>query len=194
LKGFIASLTSLIPFLQPYPAWVKGIFAGWILFTAFVLICLLFFRPSPNKPKLAISMLGANVFIPEAEDVKDKFTGIAIESRVWNTGSPSIISKWSLKILPSGSQPVLAQFTKMPDQLSIKGQFNNRELTAAMSLEDKTSSKKVTSDPVQGTLLFYVPLEQKTVIAPTTSWELSANDVFGHKTSTKKIMGDWLSR
>lgn len=194
MKGFITGLTSMIPFLQIYPAWVKIIVAVWVIFTAVVLICLLFFRPTLNKPKLAISMLGANVFIPEADDVRDNLTGIAIEARVWNTGTPSTVTKWSLKILPSGSQPVLAQFTKMPEQLSIKGQFNNAQLTAAMSLETKTSFNNVTSELVQGMLLFYVQLPKKIAIAPTTLWELTAADVLGHEVTTSQTVGDWLTR
>lgn len=45
-------LTVAIPFLAPYPVWVKASVAGWLVFTVVVLIMLLFFRPVPSPVSL----------------------------------------------------------------------------------------------------------------------------------------------
>jgi hypothetical protein len=41
---FLKRFGEFIPFLEPYPPWVKGIVAAWILLTAVMFVCLLFFR------------------------------------------------------------------------------------------------------------------------------------------------------
>ena len=48
LKKFVAVFNLLIPFLEPYPPWVKALISVWILLTALTVICLLFCR-SPQK-------------------------------------------------------------------------------------------------------------------------------------------------
>jgi hypothetical protein len=48
MDKFIKAITSVAPFLAPYPPWVKGAFALWILATAFLLIGLVLGRPSAS--------------------------------------------------------------------------------------------------------------------------------------------------
>lgn len=44
LKRNLEDLASLIPLLEPYPLWVKGLVGGWILLSAILIIALLFFK------------------------------------------------------------------------------------------------------------------------------------------------------
>ena len=52
-KKIVEWLTVHIPFLAPYPVWVKASVAVWFLFTAAVLVMLLFFRPAPAPASVA---------------------------------------------------------------------------------------------------------------------------------------------
>jgi len=45
MKKFIENIIALIPFLSPYPFWVKVLIAIWIILLAIILISLLFARP-----------------------------------------------------------------------------------------------------------------------------------------------------
>ena len=49
MKKALDTLIAVIPSLSSYPAWVKGIVGFWILFTAIVLIILLFTRPQEKR-------------------------------------------------------------------------------------------------------------------------------------------------
>lgn len=49
LKKFVSAFNLIIPFLEPYPTWVKAVIGGWILLTAFIVICLLFCRTPKEK-------------------------------------------------------------------------------------------------------------------------------------------------
>lgn len=49
-KSKLETLFSLVPFLEPYPAWVKIIICCWIVLTAVLIMCILFTRPSSKKP------------------------------------------------------------------------------------------------------------------------------------------------
>jgi hypothetical protein len=48
MDKLIKAISSVAPFLAPYPPWVKGAFALWILATAFLLIGLVLGRPSSS--------------------------------------------------------------------------------------------------------------------------------------------------
>lgn len=53
MKDFINNFFALIPFLEPYPNWVKILLSVWIVLSSVALISLLFFRsdkPSTTKP------------------------------------------------------------------------------------------------------------------------------------------------
>ena len=52
-KSKLEALFSLVPFLEPYPVWVKLIICGWIVLTAVLAICLLFARPPSKDEPLA---------------------------------------------------------------------------------------------------------------------------------------------
>lgn len=67
---------------------------------------------------MMVSMLGGNVFVPDAPDMKDRLTGIQINARIWNVGSPSVATEWSLMVVPQGMLPVIAQLTEAPELLT----------------------------------------------------------------------------
>lgn len=52
-KSKLEALFSLVPFLEPYPAWVKIIICCWIVLTAVLFMCILFTRPSSKNEPLA---------------------------------------------------------------------------------------------------------------------------------------------
>ncbi len=92
MKSFISLLSSAIPFLAPYPFWVKSIVAVWIILTAIMVICLLFTRPSKfqaeknNTPeitrKVSVDKInGGNIYQAGGDiNIDSKSTKITIDS------------------------------------------------------------------------------------------------------------------
>lgn len=144
-----------------------------------------------QKTEFHLSMSGGNVFIPD--EWPDR-TGIGLDAEIWNTGAPSIVTSWSMRITPNGGQPVIAQPTKMPNVLSATGEFNSARLLAANSLELKTKQTPVGITPVSGVLLFYVSLPKNIVSANDTSWELTAKDIYEKEVRVSHLVGDWQQR
>ncbi|MFZ1961928.1 MAG: hypothetical protein WAU78_00405 [Roseiarcus sp.] len=147
--------------------------------------------PTPQHPELRIAMSGANVFVP---DKIPGVTGIGLDAKIWNTGALSIVTVWSLVVIPNGAKPVVAQLTQMPNVLTANGPFNSARLLAGNSLEAKTKDTTVGDEPVSGVLLFYVQLPQDVVVAPNTVWTLIAKDAFEKETQISQLMGDWIQR
>jgi hypothetical protein len=142
---------------------------------------------------LRLSMLGGDVFIPHAPDLRT-YTGIEIDAEVWNTGAPSAVVKWALMVIPEGKPPVSGQLTIIPKSLSLTGQYNNDVIYGADALDQKTRAKPVSTTPIVGKLLFYVHLEKSVVVAPSTRLELSATDIDERETTVSQVMGEWLQR
>lgn len=150
--------------------------------------------PSPReKPELRLSMSGGNVFVPGTADM-DTLTGISIGASVWNTGSSTVATGWSLAVIPRGTTPLMAQHTTIPDQLRLGGPNVSAVIRASESLATKTSQSMITAVPVEGKLLFYVHLPKSKVIDPATRLQLSVRDIYGVETMIEQIMGNWLSR
>jgi len=91
------------------------------------------------KPNLKLSMYGANVFIPEAPDVRSKLTGIALNVKVWNIGGPTVVTEWNLFITAPGTVPVVAQLTRVPAHLRLGGPVNSAVIQGSDDLEPKTA-------------------------------------------------------
>jgi hypothetical protein len=150
--------------------------------------------PSPaQKPNLHLSMSGGNVFVPGAPDLRGSLTGIAINAKVWNTGNPSVATEWGLAVIPKGQIPVVAQLTKIPDQLTVGGQYNSVVIRASDALDARTAKEPI-SNPEDGILLFYVKLPKSVVVDPATQLELSVKDIYGTETVVRQLMGNWLQR
>jgi hypothetical protein len=146
---------------------------------------------APLRPELRLMIQGANVFIP---DLQPTWTGIGVDARIWNTGKPSIVTGWSMTIIPNGKPPIVAQLTQMPNVLTAHGPFNSSRLLAENSLELKTKDTPVETMPVSGALLFYVALLKDIVQASDTKWEIVANDIYEKETRVSHLVGDWLQR
>jgi len=92
LKNIISFLSSAVPFLAPYPIWIKSIVAIWIILTAIMLICLFFGQPSKlqteakNVPEITQKVLvdkinGGNVYQAGGDiNINTKSTDTAIDS------------------------------------------------------------------------------------------------------------------
>jgi hypothetical protein len=147
-----------------------------------------------TSPDFKLSILGGIVFIPDQDSA---LTGIAIEVRIRNSGTPSIATDWSMLVhLPRNDRIIAAQLTKPPPVLTLNGPAGKVLLHASESIEDKVASKPMRAGdpPVQGWLLFYLTLPKPDVIAPDTILEIRVEDFSGHVFSKKQRMGDWLQR
>ncbi len=151
-------------------------------------------KKAARQPNLMLSMIGGNVFTPDAKDVRDRLTGIGLSAKVWNTGTPSIATEWLLFVIPKNETPVIAQLTEIPESLRISGPINSTVIRASDSLQAKTKITPVQATPVEGTLLFYVAMKREIVLSPSTRLELIVKDIDGRETKATKIMGDWLQR
>ncbi len=91
MNNFINLLSSAIPFIAPYPIWIKSIVAAWIILTAIMVICLLFGRTSKlqnnnNSPditqKVSIDKTnGGNVYQAGGDiNINNKSTDITIDT------------------------------------------------------------------------------------------------------------------
>lgn len=150
--------------------------------------------PAPSKPALRIAMAGGNVFVPEAPGLNDRFTGIAIETRLWNTGKPSVATSWSLVVVPQGHIPVVGQLTKIPETLRLGGEFNSTIIRASDALDVKALTTPASEIPMQGTLLFYLEMPKNLVVDKGTRLELSVKDIYGQETVIKQEVREWIQR
>jgi len=177
------------------PSWVtlSGIAIGLVLFGVGLGLVIADQRGwgEPARPELHVKLLGANVFIP---DQWPSVTGIGLQTRVWNTGALSIVTDWTLKVIPNGKQAVVAQLTEMPNVLTATGEISTGILRAEDSLEKKTRTAQVGITPVDGTLLFYIPLPRDVVRANDTTWELTAKDIYEKETAVSQLLGNWIGR
>ncbi|HVI28317.1 hypothetical protein [Hansschlegelia sp.] len=145
-----------------------------------------------SKPEIRLNLLGGNIFNPAMAPWKDQICGVALDVRVWNTGSPSIITEWGLVIVSRGNTPIIAQLTKMPEQLTTTGEYNGAILRAADALDTKTAFNEVGRGVVEGILLFYARIKRDELEHPDTRLELYAKDAYERETKAVIRMGQWL--
>ncbi len=143
------------------------------------------------KPDIKLAMVGANVFEPDMASVHG-MTGIALNAKIWNTGSPSVATDWSLFVLTKNTPPIRAQLTGIPDSLRVGGPVNSIVIRSSDSLEEKTKLIDLTQIPVYGYLLFYVKMKRQVVLSQGTIFELCVKDIFGKETKIEQRMSDWL--
>jgi hypothetical protein len=146
---------------------------------------------SARRPELHLAVSGGGIFIPDGDP---SLTGINLNARVWNTGAPSIVTAWSLRVIPNGQAGVSAQLTTMPNVLSASGPVNSARILGADSLEVKAAGSPVGITPVSGSLLFYVRLPMKVVKDGGTIFEIVARDIYEKETVVVQLIGDWLQR
>lgn len=143
-----------------------------------------------SRPNLHLAVDGGNIFTaPDAG-----WTGIGVNARVWNTGSPRIAGGWAMTITPRGGVTVRAQLTKIPASLIATGPFNTATIKASDSLSDKAQAAPIGEIPISGILLFYTVLPKAIVEAPDTVWTIAVKDAYGRESSVNQRVGDWLQR
>ena len=151
--------------------------------------------PSVARPDLKLSLLGGNVFVPGLPDMRERFTGIALNVRVRNAGAPSIAVDWRLFVVPQGGSPVQAQLTQIPEVLRLGGEFNSVVVRSSDDLHVTAARDPIpTGRAMEGTLLFYVPLPKPVVDAPSTRLELSVRDINGSESVATQLQSDWVHR
>lgn len=141
----------------------------------------------PTRPNVGLHIDGANIFVP---DENTSMTGIALNAKVWNAGSDTILIDWDLRILPADAPAVAAQITIMPPLISMQ---HGEPIKGSESLLDRLGSRPVPSTPLEGILLFYAKIPKQLVIDPDTVIELCARDIHSNSFTFKHRMGDWLS-
>jgi hypothetical protein len=90
-----------------------------------------------------------------------------------------------------GQEPANASFLHIPDKITLSGE-DRRVATSKDDLDLRTSETPVSTTPMNGELSFLTTLPLEVLKRGTTTYELTATDVFGHE-STKAVVGDdWL--
>jgi hypothetical protein len=197
--ALIFGLWSLAPETSPKPptwAFLLGIWFGALLIGLAIGLLIGDRRRllRPEAPDFRLSIEGANVFDSDATDMRDRYSGIALNVTIWNTGAASRAMDWNLFVVPQGIEPVLAQFAQIPEVLRLGGQYNSVVIRRSEALDLKTKNTPLETAPVEGVLLFYVPLKKEMVQAPTTRWELVVKDMYGKESKVTRLIGDWAQR
>ena len=149
---------------------------------------------TPLKPEIRFTVPGGAIFTPDALDWRNEYTGIVLDIHAWNTGQPSIVTEWSLVVIPTGKIPMIAQNTIMPEMMRAAGPTNSMVIKGAESFIDHTKATPIGSVPVDGKLLFYVKLRGEIVKDADTIFELSLRDAYGTESIRRQRIGDWLAR
>ncbi|WP_372524014.1 hypothetical protein [Sulfuricaulis sp.] len=85
MKDIIQTVQSLVPFLQPYPLWVKMVLSIWFLVTAVMAVGLLFFREPAQSDVAVVSNVALRPESPisknEAESLPNQVnhSGLSLE-------------------------------------------------------------------------------------------------------------------
>ena len=143
-----------------------------------------------TSPDFKISILGANIFIP---DGRQDLTGVAIDARIRNAGAPSLATEWALEIrLPNG-EIAPAYPSKIPDELKLSGPSGTTKIRAGESLDTRTFSCQIASgEGFEGQLLFYTKASKPLVLDLNTVFKLSVEDVSGKRFTSSQRVGDLL--
>ncbi len=140
---------------------------------------------APEKPDVRMQITGGKASIPTAAPDRVQ---LLLELRVWNLGKPVHIVKWALTICLDGEGRHAAPLSLVPPMLVIDGQ----ELSDLKDLSALLVDELLSSEIINGDLLFYTKLDIKKVTAASTIWELRAEDAFGTDFKTRLRVGSLL--
>jgi hypothetical protein len=143
-----------------------------------------------RSPQFKLLFLDSgNVFMYSPPGLRNAITGITLDAKIWNIGAPSIVSNWTITVAPAdGGDPVGGQSIPIKRLMHLNGRYSTATITPSSSLAAKTEFAKVGQTPIEGTLLFYVPLSQKSVL--NSKITLTAKDLYGNPYSTTVYMRD----
>src|SRR3546814_15642145 len=114
----------------------------------------------PDKQSaFGVTFKHANIFQPNDDQSK---VGLAINVAVWNAGTPAFVTNWRLEVAPDGQTMIHAPFSDIPERLELRGSFDT-VLAPTDSLEERTKTKQIDNNPVEGQLLLYVEADRKRV-------------------------------
>ena len=139
-----------------------------------------------RKPEFRLKISSANIFTFGEAPMR---TGIVLGAKIWNMGGRSVVTDWSLSVIPKGGPPEVAKLRAIPDQLRLAGQ-SPTVIYAADALDIKTSAENIPKKPLKGKLLFQVLLEHQTVVNQSTAFELSSTDIYGTRFSVRTTVGE----
>jgi hypothetical protein len=188
----IFGLWSLAPDGWPkMPLWATFLGAGLGIFLVGVAAGLIIgeYRKVP-APSLGLAMDGGNIFNPDALGL----VGLGLDIRVWNTGGPTYVTKWSLLIIAPGHIPVVAQLTRIPELLRAGGPLNSAVLRSSKDLSVMTSTQPVKLAPMGGKLLFYAGIDRQSLENAATRLQLTATDSYGTEKRIEPLIGEWMRR
>jgi hypothetical protein len=87
----LESLSSLIPFLEPYPSWVKVLFSTWVILTATFFISLILAKPSTAPVPEPRDKIGTTPNSPNQEETGNQRIWLIIEGvDAYGIGNPPV--------------------------------------------------------------------------------------------------------
>lgn len=150
-----------------------------LLLTATLIQVAQFAQPRPNlKADVDGSSLGIS-------DVNPRLHSVVFRVKIYNSGSPSIVRDWSLKVKGADQKPIATQFLGMQQPFPFTATDNHGNVSTKIEKSD-TIMDKVDSVPIpeggsqEGWIIFFVPdLSRDFLQTGGTSYELSFKDVSG---------------
>ena len=138
-----------------------------------------------KKPEFRLNILSAYVFTC---DHPTKPTGIVLDAEIWNMGGRSRVMDWSLAVIPKGRVPEVGKVRAISKQLTLSG--HTHVVYGADDLNRKTSARNIPKDPLTGPLLFQFSLEKQTITDDSTTFVLTAADLYGTPFSYQTTVGE----
>lgn len=133
-----------------------------------------------------LTMDGGNIFRP---DQRPASTGIALRTRVWNTGAPTWPTSWSLTIIRPGEPRRVAQHSDWNGHLVLGG---NTVIPSSDKLVEKLKDLPIAQKPIEGTLLFYIDMPQDQVLDSATTFDLEMTDSHNRIATFTQRLADWM--
>jgi hypothetical protein len=177
----LAFASALAGALRRLPAASAGVVVG--------LICCGLWMPAnavfrfQQPPELRPEILGADIYDLARPAVG---TGVVLDTRIANSGSPSIGKDWSLVVKFNDGSQAVARFVRLGalPELVLHGPEGDSIIPGSDSLSDKVDNVPI-SQTVRGRLLFWVIGVPKPLVSqPDTMLSLSVSDRNGHVYST----------
>ncbi len=144
-------------------------------------------KAEETKPtNIGLLMTGLNIFHIDNSNL----SGILIDTKIWNTGTPCAIIEWILRITPKEQSTQKAHYRNIPETFTLSG---NPTITihSSESLEYKISTNEINNTPIEGKLYFCTKLTLETVTNPSTIFNLSVKDITGNYYHQSKSIKDF---
>lgn len=141
MKNVFDTLITVIPFLSPYPGWVKGVVGFWILFTAIMLVILLYTRPQEKQAQTLVAKSNVNL---------KNSPGAIVQNAVDSPGSIQVVGDLTTNI--TTQIPLPLKFETSIDRLRT---FNRKMFDVLYILPNKEVAFIKTVEEGVKYILFY---------------------------------------